>query len=60
MRGTEVTISGICVRDDGGKVFGRLGGCSIEFDSVRPALLGICNILIFQSSTADAWYVRLL
>jgi hypothetical protein len=70
MRGTEVTIPGVCVEDDGGKVFGKLRGCGAEFDGVtvdsvadelaEPALLGLCKILVFQSSTADAWYVRLL
>ena len=70
MRGTEVTIPGVCVEDDGGKVFGKLRGCGAEFDGVRvdsvadelaePALLGLCKISAFQSSTANAWYVRLL
>jgi hypothetical protein len=70
MRGTEVTIPGVCVEDDGGKVFGKLSSCGAEFDSVRvdsvgdelaeAGLLGLCKISVFQSSTADAWYVRLL
>ena len=61
MRGTEVTIPGVCV--DGGKVFGKLRGCGAEFDGVsvdsvvdelaEPALLGLCKISVFQSSVAD-------